>query len=66
MLAEISHELTNYFPRLGQSETLQQVKPYVTFTSKDIYMIFKVAFDIEIVKFTTLYGENSSTDHAQI
>ena len=29
-------------------------------------MIFKVAFDMEIVKFSTLYGENSSRDHAQI
>ena len=26
----------------------------------------KVAFDMEIVKLTTLYGENSSSDHGQI
>ena len=30
-------------------------------------MVFtvKVAFDIEIVKLATLYGENSNSDHAQ-
>ena len=31
-------------------------------------MIFtvKVAFDVEIVKLTTIYGENSNSDHAQV
>ena len=31
-------------------------------------MIFtvKVDFDMEIVKLTTIYGENSNSDHAQI
>ena len=31
-------------------------------------MIFtvKVAFDMDIVKLTTIYGENSNSDHAQI
>ena len=31
-------------------------------------MIFtvKMAFDMEIIRLTTLYGENSNSDHAQI
>ena len=60
--------LSNIFGGFGQSDPLQKVKPYVTLTSQDISMIFtvKVAFDMEIVKLTTIYGENSNSDHAQI
>ena len=66
VLTEIPYELTKYFRGLGQSDPLQKVKAYVTFTSSD-NMIFtvNVAFDMEIVNLTTPYGENSNSDHAQ-
>ena len=65
---EISHKLTKYLWGFGQSDPLQKIKPYITFTSLDIYMILivKVDFDMEIVKLTTIYEENSNLDHAQI
>ena len=52
----------------GQSDSLPKVKPYVTFTSQDIHMIFivKVAFHMKILKLATLYDQNSSSDHARI
>ena len=56
------------FEGWGQSDLLPKVKHYVTFTSQDMHMIFivKVAFHMKILKLTTLYGENCSSDHARI
>ena len=53
--------LSTIFEGLRQSDPLQKVKAYVTFTSYNIYMIFTVK--VEIVKFAKLYGENPSLDH---
>ena len=38
--------LSNIFEGLTQSDSLQKVKAYVTFTSNDIFMIFTVKVEI--------------------
>ena len=52
--------LSNILEGLTQSDSLQKVKAYVTFTSNDIFMIYTVK--VEIVKLTKLDGENPISD----